>query len=286
MYIMICGADGVMIEGFGYDVRSSEAESDWLLQLDRALSQIVNNNKALICQSYDVSTVANRMFTLGSYLLIKGTYTYLNLDLGSDVNWYPEYTIPIGSPISPVTNAESLENSTIGMYVRYYTEGIVFVNPGTTTQSASVNGYLATPSGGGYVPTTGILPVAWTVTYTEVTQITVASLTAAIVLYSNPATPAAPQIFPTASLTAPPTTPTVAITTPPTAPTAPIVPITVPPTAPQTSIPTESHTINPTYYPTLPPTHPHHSSSTTNKLPQIILYIWVLTFGIFCCMLL
>ena len=73
-----------MIEGCAQPSEGSAlAPSDWRLQMDRTLSE-VRLGKVVICQSYpDPSDVQMRMFVLGSYLLFKGTHTFVNLEIGS-----------------------------------------------------------------------------------------------------------------------------------------------------------------------------------------------------------
>ena len=95
--------DGAMIEGFTewgngnyFDV------SDWILQMNRILP-LAAAGKILIAQTYpNAADVAERMFVLGSYLLIKGDRTYLNLELDLDPEWFPEYTVFLGRATDPL----------------------------------------------------------------------------------------------------------------------------------------------------------------------------------------
>ena len=185
------GVDGVMIEGFGYDVWSAFGASDWALQLNRVLG-LINQGKALIGQAYHTEAAATRLFTLATYLLIKGDHTYVNLDTGLDPEWWPEYGIPIGAPTTvPPANIGALLDAS-GVYARAYSNGLVLVNPGTTTRIVSLGRayQLAQPSGGGTVPSSGVLPADWTVAYTTVTSVTLAPGSAAVlVLDAGSATP-------------------------------------------------------------------------------------------------
>ena len=71
--------DGAMIEDFAdYGNENFLAPSDWVLQMNRALS-LINLNKILIGQAYpapwtnNTAAINERLFILGSYLLVKGT---------------------------------------------------------------------------------------------------------------------------------------------------------------------------------------------------------------------
>lgn len=206
--------DGVMIEGFGYDALTAFGADDWELQLDRILG-LVRLGKAVIGQAYEVDTVANRLFTLGSYLLIKGTRTYVNLDTGLTPEWWPEYEIPIGTPTTPLpTRIADLYDTPTGIYARDYTNGRVLVNPGDVSRSVPLGqtSYRADPSGGGTVPTNGVLPSAWTVTYTAVTTVVVPARGAVIVVRDPGG--AAPSATPAPSATTTPTPPPTPTRTP------------------------------------------------------------------------
>ncbi len=182
-------ADGVMIEGFGGWGYASYFElADWQLQMDRILG-LVNQDKIILAQQYiDADNVNDRMFLLGSYLLIKGRYTYINFDLDLEPEWFPEYGIPIGSPTGGTpANIAALWNDAWGVYARGYSNGLVLVNPTDTSRTINLGQtyYQATPNGGGLVPTNGDVS-AWTVSYTPVTSVTLAPNRAAVLLKTNP----------------------------------------------------------------------------------------------------
>ena len=98
-------ADGGMVEGFGEWGAGLQGESaDWQLQLDRIL-QLARQDKVLFLQGTlqdDPNTpdgLRHRLFMLGSYLLAKDDYTYINmLPPGGDVGvyYYPEYELDLG----------------------------------------------------------------------------------------------------------------------------------------------------------------------------------------------
>jgi hypothetical protein len=182
------GADGVMIEGFAeWDAGSPFDLTDWQLQMDRILG-LTHLGKILILQPYTDGSVADRMFLLANYLLVKGTRSYINLDTGLHPEWWPEYGIPIGSYAGDIpAEISALYDSAAGVYRRTYTNGQVLVNPGDTSRTVTLGGtyYLATPVGGGDVPADGDI-TAWRVDYTAVTSVTLAPGRGAVLLNSRP----------------------------------------------------------------------------------------------------
>lgn len=130
--------DGAMIEDFAdYGNANFLATSDWVLQMDRALS-LVNLNKVMIMQMYPAPYgnttygTPERLFDTGSYLLVKGSHTYLNLDaVGETIEWFPEYTIDLGPAIDPLPKNNDITkfyNASWGVYVRHFAKGMVLVN--------------------------------------------------------------------------------------------------------------------------------------------------------------
>jgi len=182
--------DGAMLEGFAEGGNESYyAIGDWQLQMTRALS-LVNAGKIVIGQTYpNGSDVNERLFVLGTYLLIKGNRTYVNLEsYGQAIQWQPEYGINLGTPLDPVPpNIATLFNTTWNLYVRHYANGMVLVNP-TATDSGSIalggTFYQALPTNGGPVPASGTPPGS--VSYSPVRSIDVCSHCAAILLNAAP----------------------------------------------------------------------------------------------------
>jgi len=157
--------DGAMIEGFAtwgnggvFDV------SDWELQMNRILG-LTGAGKILIAQTYPTSP-AERMFALGSYLLIKGGRTYLNLndpDANPDMmpEWYPEYGIDLGVPTDALpSDISAFHDSESGVYVRRFENGEVYVNPGDANRIVVLETERdqVLPAGGGLVPESGTEP--------------------------------------------------------------------------------------------------------------------------------
>ncbi len=186
------GADGVMVEGFALENdRSPYNLEDWRLQVNRILG-LVSRGKAIIGQNYATGS-QERMFSLGTYLLVKGGRTFINIDSGEDPEWWPEYDIGIGSPTeSAGTNIENLAHSSDGIYRRLFDNGIVLVNAtnpwdGTAkTQTVNLDKtyYLAKTSGGGTVPESGAKPGS--VSYEAVNSVTLGPYSAAVVLGTPP----------------------------------------------------------------------------------------------------
>ncbi|MFL5822542.1 MAG: putative glycoside hydrolase [Solirubrobacteraceae bacterium] len=147
--------DGVMIEGYAEPGGGSwYATSDWRLQMNRVLS-LVRRRRIVIAQCYPAaSDVRARMFALGSYLLTKGTRSFINLDIGITPQWFPEYGIDLGSPRARVPSNIGSLRTAAGLYARRFAHGVVVVNPGETTATYSFSGRLrlVEPHGGGALP--------------------------------------------------------------------------------------------------------------------------------------
>lgn len=183
--------DGIMIEGFGRwtnGAHFSESEGDWQLQMDRILS-MVNLDRIVILQQYvDQDNLEDRLFLLGNYLLIKGSHTYLNLELSPAPEWFPEYEIPIGSTQGGIpASISSLWRSDWGVYARSFTNGLVLVNPSGQSKNVELfqNYYQVIPFGGGVVPANGDIS-GWTIDYAQVSRINVGAHQAAILLVNTP----------------------------------------------------------------------------------------------------
>jgi hypothetical protein len=182
--------DGAMLEGFAEGGNENYyALGDWQLQMNRALS-LVNAGKIVIGQTYPNGSDANeRLFVLGTYLLIKGHHTYVNLDsYGLAIQWQPEYGINLGAPVDPVpANISTLLNASWNLYVRHYANGMVLVNPSPADNGALALGgtfYQALPTTGGPVPSSGMPPGS--VSYSPVTSVDVCPHCAAILLNASP----------------------------------------------------------------------------------------------------
>jgi hypothetical protein len=180
--------DGALIEGFAeWGTGSYFDASDWALQQNRILA-LTRADKILIGQTYpDQNDVNERMFVLGTYLLIKGKYTYLNLDIAMEPEWFPEYAIDLGAPLAALpAGIATFYNATWQVYARHFAKGLVLVNPSNTAHTVDLGGtyFRANPVGGGLVPSNGSAPGS--VSYTAVTSLSLGPHQAAIVLHQLP----------------------------------------------------------------------------------------------------
>jgi|SRR5579875_259599 hypothetical protein len=152
--------DGGMNEGFALAGPGNYyMPSDWHLQMNRLLA-LIRADKIVICQSYTCdSDYDARWFVIGSYLLIKGHHTYINMFDTSTLSWYPEYTVPLGVPLSePARTISANWDAAWGVYRRDFTRGMVLVNPGTQPVKIDLGRteYLVGAKGGGPVPASGM----------------------------------------------------------------------------------------------------------------------------------
>jgi hypothetical protein len=184
-------ADGVMIEQFALEADASPwALSDWRLQMDRALA-LAAMDRIIIAQSYATGD-QERMFALGSYLLVKGDHTYLNIEAGEEPEWWPEYDIPVGTPLETATAIDDLLDPVSGVYARRFSNGMVLVNPtnpwdgtGLTIRvPLDATYYQAIPSGGGMVAEDGTTNAH--LDYRPVTSVELGPYTAVFLLNEMP----------------------------------------------------------------------------------------------------
>jgi hypothetical protein len=180
--------DGAMIEGFAewggnnyFDV------GDWELQMNRILP-LVAADKILIAQTYpNESDVNERLFVLGSYLLIKGKHTYINLETSMMPEWFPEYTVDLGAPTDALpASISTYLDPTWNVYVRHYAKGMALVNPTDTSRTVNLGAtyYRVVPSGGGEVPASGVAPGS--LSYLTMTSVTLDAHQAMILLNQTP----------------------------------------------------------------------------------------------------
>lgn len=180
--------DGAMLEGFAEWGGSNYFDpSDWKLQMNRVLP-LIRADKIIIGQTYpNEANVNERLFVLGTYLLIKGTHTYLNMDIAMEPEWFPEYAIDLGSPIDPLpVTIDGFLDATSQLYVRHYAQGMVIVNPSADAHAINLGGTFqrVIPIGGGLVPDDGTAPGS--ISYAAVTSINLGANQAAIVLNALP----------------------------------------------------------------------------------------------------
>ncbi len=149
-------ADGIMIEGFAAEGTESYYElSDWKLQMDRILS-LTSEDKVIIAQSYlsKPDEIDLRLFYLSNYLLVKGRYSYVNIDYSFEPEFFPEYEVQLGPPQGDLpSHITKLFEKDWGVFARYYQNGLVLVNPSSKAKEVSFEStyYLVKPQGGGLV---------------------------------------------------------------------------------------------------------------------------------------
>jgi pimeloyl-ACP methyl ester carboxylesterase len=178
---------GGMIEGFCFwDSWNPFDPDDWTLQMNRALA-LVRSNKVLICQSYpETWDYTGRMFAVTSYLLIKGSKTYLNLLTTGAValEYYPEYRIDLGGAFSNAPSGlTNLWSSAWRVYRRDFTNGIALVNPSdtpVTINNLGTNYQRVTATGGGAVDSSG--QYGGSLSLTSVTSLTLSARSGAVLM--------------------------------------------------------------------------------------------------------
>ena len=175
-----------MLEGFAaWGPNQPFSPFDWQLQMNRILD-LERQDKVIIAQSYlnSADDVDWRLYLLANYLLVKGSHTYINTDIGLDPEWFPEYDIDIGSPLDSLpANVDSWLDAGSGLYVRAYTEGLAVVNPTDSTRTMELDGtyYRITPVGGGDVPADGDTSI-WRVDYTPANSVTLGPYHGAVLM--------------------------------------------------------------------------------------------------------
>ena len=166
--------DGGMVEGFGgWGDGDYLGVDDWRLQMNRILD-LVRQDRIVICQSYTSdSSLDERMFLAGCYLLIKGDRTYFNMigvEHDEELLYYPEYGIPTGEYAGSIPGSvDELYDPGTGCFRRNYANGFVLVNPGDsavtvpdlggTYQLLSAQGGGTVNEGGGHTGSLSYVPV-------------------------------------------------------------------------------------------------------------------------------
>jgi hypothetical protein len=204
--------DGGFLEGFGDWGPSylNGAPSDWTLSMNRALA-MSDAGKILIMQPSLVDTpnsptgLLQRGFDLGTYLLLKGDHTYLNVvgdTTSSGAFYYPEDTINLGTAVTPLATdvSQYLWNN---VYRRDFQNGIVLVNPTNSTFTITLgqNYQLVQFNGGGGLSDASLDAngnyIDGSLTYSDVNTITLAPGSGYILLYEPGQTAGQPPAAPT-----------------------------------------------------------------------------------------
>ncbi len=169
---------GAFCEGF---LDPDWVPSDWRIAADNTL-RLAQQRRILILQNglSSPDDERSRMFLLGSYLLVKSDRTYLFYYGGPILSWFPEWELDLGAPRQTALRAADLAWE--GVYRREFEKGLVLVNPGDSRVTVNLGGTYqrVEPHGGGAVPRDG--QVSGTITTTPVTNLTLESHSAAILL--------------------------------------------------------------------------------------------------------
>src|SRR5262249_20667387 len=154
---------------------------DWKDAAEKTLA-LVGKGKFVILQNYlgSDTDLAKRRYLLASYLLVKGAQTYLSYHASSTLTWFPEWDLNLGRPLQHAGRIDDLLWR--GVYRRDFANGIVLVNPTTSTVRVDLDVLLrrVEPHGGGPVPRTGT--ARGTIETTRVTRVVLQPKSAEILL--------------------------------------------------------------------------------------------------------
>ena len=169
---------GVFCEGF---LDPGLSTDDWKSAADQTL-KLVQKKRIVILQNYlsSASDVARRKYLLASYLLVKGSRTYVVYFVRSTLDWYPEWALDLGAPLKNAAAVEEL--SWNGVYRRDFAHGVALVNPTTARARVNLGETLrrVDPSGGGVVGRDGV--AAGAIATTPVTAVDMPPKSAEILL--------------------------------------------------------------------------------------------------------
>jgi hypothetical protein len=169
---------GVFVEGFA---APSFAPADWQRSMNEILA-LAGKHKIVIAQNYlaDPGDVATRLYYLGNYLLARGERSYLDYFAGGPLEWYPEWDVDLGAPIT--TGAAVADLAVGGAYEREFANGWAAVNPtaSAVTLTFPSSARLVKPQGGGALDASGVEPGS--LAYGSAAAVTLQPATAAIVL--------------------------------------------------------------------------------------------------------
>ena len=160
--------NGGMLEGV-----PRRPDSDWVMIMSRTM-YLTQKDRVIILQPNggNINDLIYRMFLIGEYLMVRGDYTYLNLNMSgqSQASWYPEYEIDLGAPtqtylIPDALFSRNVDNALLNyqegdLFVRRFEKGMVILNPNSSAQQYTIPSdkayMMAVISGGGTVPESGI----------------------------------------------------------------------------------------------------------------------------------
>jgi len=174
--------NGGMLEGV-----PRRPDSDWVMIMSRTM-YLTQKDRVIILQPNggSISDLNYRMFLIGEYLMVRGDYTYLNLNMsGQDqASWYPEYEIDLGAPTQTYVIPDevftprkaSIDNALSNyqegdLFVRRFEKGMVILNPNNSGRQYTIPSdkacQMAVISGGGTVPESGIENLTYSLNWTD-----------------------------------------------------------------------------------------------------------------------
>ncbi len=169
---------GIFSEGYA---STSFAPTDWEASTDALLS-LAALGKIMILQNYlsDAGDTATRLYYLANYLLVKAGRTYLDYFAAGPLEWYPEWALDLGAPVTTATTVADLLQG--GVYRRDFAKGSALVNPSSSPVTVTLGATMqeVVPQGGGAIDAAGDTPGS--ITMTPVTSVTVPAAGAVILL--------------------------------------------------------------------------------------------------------
>lgn len=188
-------ADGGVDEGFVQRTRTGEmiSESEWKDKIELILSNPKPTKYKLLQCRADVGNIPleERMFCFTSFLLVKDDNTvfsfvdkkyFMGKNDPERVQYYPEYTIELGTPLETFTSLDSyLKN---GVYERNFENGKVLVNPGSSSKTITLDKTyrLVNPIGGGPITSDG--KPTGSLEYENVNSVTISGQSGVVLLSS------------------------------------------------------------------------------------------------------
>ena len=160
---------------------------DWILSLSRTM-YLTQKDRIIILQPNggSINDLNYRIFLIGEYLMVRGDYTFLNMNMSglAQASWYPEYEIDLGAPtqtyVIPDTlftpRKESIDKALLNyqegdLFIRRFEKGMVILNPHRTARQYTIPAdktyKMAVISGGGIVPESGIENLAYSLNWTD-----------------------------------------------------------------------------------------------------------------------
>jgi hypothetical protein len=122
--------------------------SNWLATV-KALQDVQAQGRAAMCWTKTWTSATSSQikqwhdYALGSFLLAQGGSEYFFFSghkTDTALSWYGDDAINIGTPSGSISTSN-------GVYMRYFTNGVVAVNPTTSSQGVSLGSTYTLPSG-------------------------------------------------------------------------------------------------------------------------------------------